>query len=230
MNTSIENFISGTTFRDGRERDLDIYQAMCGIKAQELAGKVVLDLGSGEKQLFAQELNTHLAENGLQPATILSLNPDFARFPEYRKQIAALRDATPELIGHSFAATAQRLPVADNSIDVLIASYSITVFSLPKYEYEQAQAWAQEVGRVLKPGGIAYLTPVDLELLERSGYDRLFRIWWSMGLLIGVYNVPTIDLLGEWYEIFDEDLKPHRVRRSRNESLFSTLIIKKPDN
>ena len=73
----------GTTFRDGRERSLEDYEAHLSLKRTNLRGKTILDIGSGEKQRFASELMEEFPDtntNMLLPATPTPKPPRYAQY------------------------------------------------------------------------------------------------------------------------------------------------------
>lgn len=143
------------------DNGLSVYESMLGFKKEQLENKKVLDLGTGQTDRLARELR----DAGIN-ATVVGVSPDlftaFSRndlkvlFPEWRRQ--------------AVAAIAQKLPFKDESFDVILGLYSVTYCS---WWPEQVQAWASELGRVLRPGGEARLAPVyrDGEADRAFGQD-----------------------------------------------------------
>jgi len=146
MNSEKFNYFEGTTFRAGRERDLETYEDHLGFKRKDLEGKRVLELGSGEREIFSKEL-----KESVKDVDIVLLNPDYLN-KEYRENISKQSNIRIAAIGQS-------LPFKDEAFDIILGLYSLTVFSAPYQNKEGASAWAKEILRVLKSGGKAILGP-----------------------------------------------------------------------
>lgn len=93
----------GTTDRRGRERDLEDYEHWLGIQREELREKKILDIGSGETEMFSRDLLTENID-----AKVFSLNPDYS-FKRFRGKIKKVKGWTEK----SVAGTAQELPFLD---------------------------------------------------------------------------------------------------------------------
>lgn len=139
-------------------RDLEDYKEFLGFNKKELAGKTVLDLGSGSQEKLARGLK----EAGVE-ANVISLNPDYT-IPRYRKIINNQEDWQRK----SVAAVGQSLPFKDKSFDIILGLESITMYEDAFKKPLSAQAWSREVARVLKPGGEARLG----EILGMGGVPR----------------------------------------------------------
>ena len=145
-----------TTFTD---RPLSEYQRLLGLSLDNLVGKTVLDIGSGEEQRFANEA----ARNGIN---VISVNPAF-KMDKWLRRAGRKR--------YSVAARGQELPFKDESFDAVTS-----VFAVPHYITEESSVSAvfNEVARVLKPGGKAYLYSEHsslrskIEKAERELKDR----------------------------------------------------------
>lgn len=217
-----EQFLPGSTFRNGRERGLEEYEKMLRFKAKDLEGKTVLELGSGEKEVFSQELRAA----GVN-ATVICLNPDFIYNPNYRKQIQDLALNHHELEGKSVGAVAQHLPFKEGSFDEILVNHSLSVFASPRDNLEAAKMWAEEVIRVLKPGGKCRICPVEPEFFKKWNYDYLFEIWYGKHAQISVENVHSVELLGEYSQSMDSSGNIRLERRDPNRVLYHTLIVQK---
>jgi len=139
-------------------RDLADYKEFLGFDERQLAGKTVLDLGSGSKEKLAGDLK----EAGIE-ANVISLNPDYS-LKKYRRIINDQEDWQRK----SVAAVAQALPFKNNSFDVILGLESITMYEDALDKPESAKSWAREIARVLKPGGEARLG----EILGMKGEAR----------------------------------------------------------
>lgn len=133
------------------ERSLNDYERGLAISRIMLAGLAVLDLGSGEQQLFARQLQR------CHPTTnVVSFSPAYKLERHSQKSAAEGR----------VAGIGQRLPFRTESFDVVTALLSITNRDLaPENAPQDARRWAAEITRVLKPGGCTYLAPFDEDRL-----------------------------------------------------------------
>jgi len=150
-----------STERGGRERGLELYEIYLGFKKEELEGKDVLDLGSGETEKFERELK----EAGVS-ANVIPLNPDYSA-GSFKNKL----ETTPGWQGKTVAASAQEMPFKEESFDRIFALYSVTVFSHPFLHPEEAKKWMSEIARVLKPGGEARLAPAA------EGPENTLEVW-----------------------------------------------------
>lgn len=130
------------------DRDFQEYIEFLGISERALRQKV-LDIGSGKHEMFARQA-------ALKGIEVVSLNPKL-KFDENRKMAKA-----PVVKGHvrttdSVAALSGHLPFADSSFDTVVS-----VFGIPHHQQniEDILNSAQEIERVLKPGGFVFLSPV----------------------------------------------------------------------
>ncbi len=215
-------FIPRTTFRGGRERDLETNEIMLSFKREEMNGKVILELGSGEKEALAADF----ADAGIK-ATVISLNPDFINNHEYREEIQQVWDNQPLIKGLSVGAIAQYLPFKNESVDEIFANHSLSACMAPWRNKEGAKMWANEIARVLKKGGKARIYPVTPKFFDKDGYTELFAIWKMLGLEVEIVPIKTVDLLGDISSWHDTDDILHEEKRDPNEALYHTLIIKK---
>ena len=199
-----------TTDRQGRERDLEDYEGWLGFKREDLEGKSVLDIGSGERELFSKDLR------GLDiSAKVFTLNPDYSD-GRYRKRIKLKEDWQKK----STAGIAQELPYQDNTFDIIVGLYSVTAFSAPDKEFgnpEAAKKWLSEVARVLKSGGKAIFAPVT----EGEGYEELLKELEEKGYIIKVENIKNKDL-----GLTKEELRHYNPKTGT----FNTQIQDYPEN
>ena len=195
-----EQFESKTTFRNGRERNLEVYSVFLNFKPEEMAGKTILDIGSGEKELLAREL----AQLNIG-AKIISLNPDYLNFPEFRKEIFQIYHGNHDFAGSvgSVGAIAQRLPFKNETFDEVFANHSLSIFVHPREFPEAADLWSLEIARVLKRGGKARISPLMNDFTAE--YQNLFAKWDRLGLRRKIVAIKTIELLGEHEEWIDQE-------------------------
>ena len=176
-----------TSDQEGRERGLEDYESYLGLKREDLDGKDVLDLGSGETEKFSRELK----EAGIN-ANVIPLNPD-ASMERFRKKL----EATPGYQGKTVAALAQKMPFKDESFDEILGLYSVTVHAAPAENMQVAKQWMSEIIRLLKPGGEARLAPVEPfaenEQAVRSGkFGELIRDLENKGLICEIVIIKNI--------------------------------------
>ena len=113
-----------STPREGR--GLNLYEYDLGFKRQELAGKTILDLGSGFREKFSRELKEAQID-----ATVISLSPDYD-YKSVRDLVTEVHVAGP-LKGlnwerRSVAGIGQVLPFKDESFDVVLGEFSVTKY------------------------------------------------------------------------------------------------------
>ena len=127
-------------------RSLSEYEAQLNFKASELKGNKILDLGSGIKDMFAQEVQSL----GIG-AEVISLSPDYSN-PHYARTV---RKAFPE--GKQVVGLGQKLPFGGQSFD--------RIFALHVYEHITSKeiflGILMEMVRTLRPGGIAKFGPME---------------------------------------------------------------------
>lgn len=138
------------------DRDIFEYSDELGIPiTKEFLGENVLDLGSGKRATFAKEA----AERGIR---VFSLSP--ALIDRHYRNV--LKEALKEdkefkkKMGKLFlAGLAQELPFKSNSFDSVLSVYAVPHFI--KRDAKDQEDTFREIIRVLKPGGKAYLAPVQ---------------------------------------------------------------------
>ena len=138
------------------DRSMERYNELLGISIEELKGKTVLDLGSGLTERFAKEMVT-------KGVNVVSVNPDltskFSRDlikPERLEELKR-RWGFAKTKRESVAAIGQNLPFHDEVFDAVTSLYAISLY-LPE-EHDEWRAAFNELLRVLKPGGRAYVAP-----------------------------------------------------------------------
>jgi len=141
---------------DVTDRTLQEYCDVFGITPQDLAGKRILDAGSGFRERFSKQASAFGAE-------VISLNPNLDG-PDNRagrRRRAMIKKAfdpdEPAWQGRSVAGLAQELPFKDKPFDI------VTALGAPPARYlhntEETLRVIKEMAAVLKPGGVMYISP-----------------------------------------------------------------------
>ena len=154
----------GTKNRDEKasqvsDRSLEDYCNMFGFEPEDLAGKKILDVGSGRREKFSKQA----AEYG---AEVFSISPTLAEKQSRREaQSIYLIFRNPKWQRRSVAAQAQEIPFKDKSFDMVTALYSVPYYLErnaedddleSRDEYHQA---LKEMTRVLADGGRLFMAP-----------------------------------------------------------------------
>lgn len=127
-------------WRAGQQRRFDMLEA-----AAPLAGKVAVDAGCG--------IGTYLREIGRRTPQAFGFDVELERLAD------GLRAGVPGMV----AAVGERLPYADNSVDVILSNEVIE-------HVDDDRLSAREMIRVLRPGGRAVLfAPNRLYFFETHG-------------------------------------------------------------
>ena len=150
------------------ERDVLQYETFLGIDAQNLHGERVLNIGSGltgkfEKLLAAKGVDVltaspYFAARGVGGETMRSEYNE-GTFHSLKRKFINTDEKWPDAI----AAWAEDLPLKDESVDLLLALYSVPLYT-DKEDYNKLFS---ELTRVLKEGGTAKLYPISQEMLEK---------------------------------------------------------------
>jgi ubiquinone/menaquinone biosynthesis C-methylase UbiE len=142
----------GTTYEPPEEggKSLEDYEKILGISKESLEGKMILDLGSGEMEKLSKDIK----KEGIE-AEVISLNPDYSIDPFLRKNTE--KEDSQKM---SLAAIGQNLPFKDSTFDLILAMESVSRYSSPSKNLEDAKFWANEIVRVLKNNGEARLWPI----------------------------------------------------------------------
>lgn len=110
----------------------------------DITGKLVLDFGAGAGR--------HAFWAVTQGANVVAVDISIDELGSAPEFFEALRDGDPKCgIGHAVQASGLRLPFADSVFDLVIASEVLE-------HVEDDRSAIQEIGRVLKPGGILCVT------------------------------------------------------------------------
>jgi len=215
----------GTSERDGRERDLETYEGMLGFSKEDLKGKNVLDIGSGEKEVFSKELKDDIGVG------VVSVNPDFS-MEDFGKHVKN----KPVEERKSLAAIGQELPFKNETFDKVFSLYALTTFA--SHDAESIRQWMSEITRVLKPGGEIRLAPIGAyseeeirdtkfnkylkitDELADAGYDIRFELIRNKDFGLNTLHPQWIDEFGQE----QEEIKDV----SENVSQGSRIIITKP--
>ena len=171
-------------------RSLEEYECSLGIYIEGFRGQTVLDIGAGKHLTFARQA----MENGVN---VISLNPKL-QFPRQRRRITPLRRRILGLPDEdrppAIAAIAQKLPLADASVDAVFSLWAAPYW-LPE-EPAQIEAFFEESMRVLKPGGDAYFFPIGGNYEYDKKRERVMR-----RLVAGYrYRISSANKMG-WYNL-----------------------------
>lgn len=161
------------------DNGLFAYEQYLNFPTEKYFGGKVLDIGAG----YGERFNIEAASEGVE---VISLNPELKRegAREMREEIMESKHAD---LAESIAGLAQELPFKNGTFDGVTS-----LCGVPRYlerslaEYRQAFS---EIMRVLKPGGQAYIYPIDHEKVEGEDVIEL---------------VEGIDQVSE-VEIFEKD-------------------------
>ncbi len=128
-------------------RSLSEYKSLLRITDEDLRGKTILDLGSGQQQKFAIEV-----KEKIPGAKVFSLDADLADSQDKK---------SAGVVG-----LFSKLPFADQSFDIIVSVAAMPLYLHNQLEIEEA---FREVVRVLRKGGKAILEPVAYtELMSRD--------------------------------------------------------------
>lgn len=137
------------------DRNLPYYLEAFGLKAEELRGKTILNLGSGKsnlgRELDKQGINAHV------------IDLDRA-YKKGRKGIPAVL----------LAADMGKIPLKDGSVEIVFASWSL--FPWATRFGKKADPYFEEIIRVLKPGGTALFYPVGLFGSKSKGTNSIGKV------------------------------------------------------
>lgn len=125
------------------DNTLTVYRRDLQFVPESFRGKTILDLGSGEQEIFSKEMEKY-------GATVISLNPKLKE--QESRDLLVSRPGWQE---RSVASRGQELPFKKESFDAVLARWSVSHY-LRENELVLAIEQAYEV---LKPGGIILLTP-----------------------------------------------------------------------
>ncbi|KKT82705.1 MAG: hypothetical protein A3B99_01815 [Candidatus Yanofskybacteria bacterium RIFCSPHIGHO2_02_FULL_44_12b] len=150
------------------DRGLDKYLLDLGLTREELAGKRILDLGSGTRR-FAKEVE----DNGIV-ADVFSVDPIFEdpdqKIEKGADELAGQLAETdrPSITKKTVAALGENLPFKDNSFDFILAEYSLPAHAISE---KQIDEFFQNSMRSLRVGGeLRFCPPVNLQRKELTAY------------------------------------------------------------
>lgn len=143
------------------ERGIEQYKALLDISPEDLSRwQTVVDLGTGTQQELAKGLLSEgydrLQVISIDPALALSEETDLTRFlPE---EIPIRLEGRYHAEKGTLAALAQSLPFPDESVDAILALYSVPRWLKTNGEIVQSLA---EMIRIVKKGGEIRIYPVQ---------------------------------------------------------------------
>jgi len=128
------------------DRDLDSYKEFLDLDLDDMRGRAVLDIGSGERESFSKQA----ADMGVK---VISLNPSLKN--QASRSILQLDKSWTK---RSVAGKAQEMPFGSDIFDYELALYSLPFYL--SYSREEYRKFISEIVRTLKPGGKAKIYPV----------------------------------------------------------------------
>lgn len=201
------------------------YEEGLGFNREDLRGKTVLDLGTDNGDSLARDLDAA----GID-VKVISVSPDFTN--------ETVREAMPYYspdwkMKNGVAAIAQKLPFRDGTFDVVLSQTAVTYAA--STSPQQVKAWTTEVGRVLKPGGVARIGPTYGDSFAfGKKYDHLIEYAKDAGLEIEIVN-GTADngliVLKKPDKPIDEagnDIKEQEIEGIPFRQLIAELVAKYP--
>lgn len=178
------------------DANLLIYFNDFNLGPEDIEGRKILDLGSGEKEIFSKEAAAYGTE-------VFSLNPRLrAWWPRMRIKKFGLDSNWQK---KSVAGRAQELPFKNESMDMIFARWSYPSFT--KEDHEKLLA-LRELMRVLKENGKLFIYPINVYLddnLKHRYYDLDFnnKEKFMDGLRISL-GAEAVD----WLEEMEYEVKP----------------------
>src|SRR3989338_10180735 len=150
------------------DRGLDKYLLDLNLTKEDLAGKIILDLGAGTRR-FAKEVE----DNDIK-AKVFSVDPIFED-PNQKIENGAdeLADQlaetdSPSITEKTVAALGENLPFKDTSFDLILAEYSLPAHATSE---KQIDEFFQEAIRLLRVGGeLRFCPSVSLQSKELTEY------------------------------------------------------------
>ena len=126
------------------------YCRLLGFDVGILSGETVLDIGSGEQAIFANEANTNAVE-------VVSINPNWKN-TALGTAVRLPREYSSPCSKLAVAAIAQQLPFQSESFGAVLSVWGVPAY-LPE-SYDEFAITFREIGRVLTSNGVAVLYPV----------------------------------------------------------------------
>ena len=150
------------------ERGIEKYEKLLGVSMAELKGKLVLDIGSGPNEIFSKEAK----KKGVK---VISLSPEL-KHEDIREMSRGSFLDTFYAGGKqrkSVAGIVQELPFQNEAFDAEVSLYG-GIHYLPLLESEYRLALS-EIIRTLRPGGAAYLFPVNIEADDKDAFMKFLE-------------------------------------------------------
>jgi len=147
------------------DNGLFAYEKYLDFPTEDFFSKRVLDIGAG----FGERFNIEAGSQGIE---VISLNPELKRerSREARRQVMKSKHAE---IVRSVSGLVQEMSFKDKSFEAVTSLYGVPRYlERSKKEYEEA---FKEIIRVLKPGGKAYIYPIDHEQVEGKNVVELIE-------------------------------------------------------
>lgn len=179
---SPRSFVCGPTTRYLDELAL-LFQQSPEEFIELLSGdKLILDIGGGKSNLQRQ-----LGSLGIT-STVINLDLESAYTYEITRADGENMKWIDAKRQPSVIARAEQMPFADESFDVILASYSVPFYTDSADDYE---AIINEALRVLKVGGTASLAPMVASFHKENGVVGRLRM---LGMLRSLSNMPELEL------------------------------------
>lgn len=141
-----------------------LYRELLGLPPdKELKGKLILDIGSGTKEIFSKEAS----KKGIK---VVSLSPQLS-VNWARKLLKNNFIDWWRWRGRSVAGIAQELPFKDDVFDAEVSLAGVPGY-LPSFTSEYRAAF-KEIVRTLKPGGTAYLYPIVTTVYKSGDVEKI---------------------------------------------------------
>lgn len=228
---------TGPVFKSPEERKVtdrtfEQYLKHFCLPETELAGKKVLDIGSGLSD-FSSKANEKFKESGTM---VVALDPVYQLlgkdFREFKKNIKKANMDWISVAGgvsdperaykkiknapNKIAASHQEIPLEDGSIDLILASNSLTQYK----NREITKKALKEAGRVIKEDGEIRIQPADLR------WD-----WQAEALYVSTFEAPTEETRKEAKELgltIAPDKEIFSILKEMEEAGFTLYATVKP--
>jgi SAM-dependent methyltransferase len=155
------------------DHDVKDYERDLQFNAESFRGKTILDIGSGWVETFSKEMEKYYN------AKVFSINPKLKeqnsrQFLFGFQKIWTENNLWEGVIipngwqGRSIAGRGQELPIKKDSIDVILARWSISHY----LEGDELVLAIKEAYETLKPGGQMLLTPIN-NIIRSDVFEQL---------------------------------------------------------
>lgn len=153
------------------DRSYSKYCRLLGFDIGMLSSETVLDIGSGEQAIFANEAHTNSVK-------VVSTNPNWKN-TALGTAVKLPRKYSSPRSKLAVAAIAQQLPFQSESFGAVLSVWGVPAY-LPE-SYEEFAVTFREIGRVLTSNGVAVLYPVFNRYARHSDFktvlDDCFDSW-----------------------------------------------------